>query len=333
MKNKIVLCVLLCVLVVVALVPFNAFAEDNTFVSRPCVVPFLLKNFFSPDETQVIPRNESVLSAITLKRVDTRFVVLLGQYTIVDGLLIEDYDEKADLIESVVDFKSSNARFIGGSYTSSNSSLAPIYYFETVHKFHTIGAPTSELVTFLRANPNARPERFTLSFTAAGASSNTDYVYTFSDGNTLSFRFWLNLQIFYKFDGSNSLAINFSLPCLFNTYIFPTMYEVGEDYNGTYENGFASGYESAMNTVDVNSSSYRSGYNIAKNQWFNKGYSKGISESQTLFGYLSGVAQAPINFLRESLSFEILGVSIYDFVCSILTVCALLVVVKAVSGV
>lgn len=99
------------------------------------------------------------------------------------------------------------------------------------------------------------------------------------------------------------------------------------------DNAYRQGYEEARSTVDKDSESYKSGYDTAKSEWYAKGFAVGEKESQTWFGYLAGVAQAPIEFLKESLSFELLGVSMYDFVCSILMVCALLVVVKAVSGV
>lgn len=334
MNKKVILLILCVLLVVVAVVPFSAFAESNTFSSQPCIIPVYSNCAFSPDGSSVSYFRASVCSSITLERSGDSFRVFGGYYNLFDGSISGgDIDSDSDLIYDVsVPFRDSSAVFFGGSdFNSVNGDLFAVYYFDTVFKFYSIG-DVSSLMSFLNTYPNARPELFALRYDKA-KEDGSFFTYEFNSGRSLSFKWWVTLDIFYSFDGSQSIGLSLSFPALYQQFMTPSLFYVGSDMNGTFDSGFAQGYESAFNTVDENSASYKSGYDVAKTEWYAKGFAKGENEGKTLFGYLAGVAQAPIDFLKESLSFELLGVSIYDFVCSILTVCALLVVIKAVSGV
>lgn len=327
-------CVILVTLVASLCVPFGVFAEsDDTFVSQPCVMPILLLSAWSPDGQQVSYLASNTFVSPRLERRNLMFGFYFGGYELFYGTLGEDFDDNLDFIDTaVVPFRSSSATVIGATDSVIVAGdLSRVYYFELPYKVGCLANSSSSLVSYINANPSARPELFAVSYSLANDDGSI-FTYTFESGRTLSFKWWVSLDIFYKFDGSQSLGIRLSFPAVYANDL-PSLYYVGADMNGTFEQGFMQGYLSLFNTVDTNSASYKSGYDIAKSEWYNKGFVVGESQSKSWFGYLAGVAQAPIDFLRESLSFELLGVSMYDFVCSVLTVCALLVVIKAVSGV
>lgn len=98
-----------------------------------------------------------------------------------------------------------------------------------------------------------------------------------------------------------------------------------------YNAGFADGTLNANNVVTVGSASYNQGVVVGENSGYSRGYADGSEQGGTAwYSYIAGVAQAPINFLKNSLSFELLGVSMYDFVCSLLALCGVICVIKVV---
>lgn len=99
-----------------------------------------------------------------------------------------------------------------------------------------------------------------------------------------------------------------------------------------YNAGFADGTLNANNVVTVGSASYNKGLSVGEQNGYARGYADGneLGGGTAWYSYIAGVAQAPINFLKNSLSFELLGVSMYDFVCSLLALCGVICVIKVV---
>ena len=107
---------------------------------------------------------------------------------------------------------------------------------------------------------------------------------------------------------------------------------VSSSLEDSYNSGYRAGVNDSSSVIDMSSASYSAGLKSGYDTGFNKGYAEATSDNKTLFSYLAGVAQAPIDFLRESLSFEILGVSMYDFVCGLITVCGVVLVIRFCFG-
>ena len=142
------------------------------------------------------------------------------------------------------------------------------------------------------------------------------YTFFFDDGN----------------DGENYICFHFPDQ---RTYYAPTtpytVYPNALTSQNAYSNGYADGVSYANSVINTDSASYNNGYSVGKTDGYNLGYANGTSSGKTWFSYLAGVAQAPIDFLKESLSFEILGVSMYDFVCSLLAICGVVIILKVVG--
>lgn len=132
--------------------------------------------------------------------------------------------------------------------------------------------------------------------------------------------------------GENYISFHFPDQRTFYAPTIPyTVYPNALTSQNAYSNGYADGISYADSVINVDSASYNKGYNVGKTDGYNLGYSNGTSSGKTWFSYLAGVAQAPIDFLKESLSFEILGVSMYDFVCSLLAICGVVIILKVVG--
>lgn len=126
-----------------------------------------------------------------------------------------------------------------------------------------------------------------------------------------------------------SLSLTYYIPAP-NFEVAPTDFTVtvpSEQYNA----GYVAGVDNANLTVTTSSASYTKGYSVGRTDGYAAGYKDGSVQGGTAwYNYLAGVAQAPIDFLKQSLSFELLGVSMYDFVCSLLAVCGVVCVIKVV---
>lgn len=145
---------------------------------------------------------------------------------------------------------------------------------------------------------------------------------TWTEGNNVAWEFYFTF-------GSGEQWIRFYIPAP-NFEITPSDVVItvpDEQYNA----GFADGFVNANNTVTVGSASYKQGVLVGENTGYARGYSDGSELGGTAwYSYIAGVAQAPIDFLRQSLSFNLLGVSMYDFVCSLLALCGVICVIKVV---
>lgn len=318
-----VLLVALSVFAFVGCVDVANAEEVSTYASTLGRIPIFFNGGYSMTGTDVNYTNTLADTVVSVSRTGLSFSVSFNQWQVWSGV-VSDMDNTVS--ETSYDVKEGLKYLGSGQFSNSTTTgTAFSWYWGDVAVWCSV---QGDLETYLNANPNARPTVVTLSFSKYSSKQS----YTFVNGRSISYLYNCFIGVFYKFDGSQSIGFFVYTPTMITERDITTLY-IGQNYGGSYDEGFASGYEQALLTVDPNSESYKSGYDVAKNEWYAKGFSKGEKESQTWFGYLAGVAQAPIEFLKESLSFELLGVSMYDFVCSILMVCALMVVVKAVSGV
>ena len=145
---------------------------------------------------------------------------------------------------------------------------------------------------------------------------------TWIEGNNVAWEFYFTF-------GSGEQWMRFYIPAP-NFEVTPADVVItvpDEQYNV----GFADGVVNANNIVTVDSASYKQGVLVGEQNGYALGYSDGSEQGGTAwYSYLGAVAQAPINFLKNSLSFELLGVSMYDFVCSLLALCGVICVIKVV---
>lgn len=297
--------------------------EVASYASTFGRIPIFFNGGYSFTGTDVNYTPTLAESVISVSRSGLNFSVSFNDWNVWCG---SPADMDGSVTETSIDVRSGFNYLGSGQFSGATTTgVAFSWYWGDVAVWCV---EQGDLSTYLNANPNARPAVVTLSFTKYSSKQ----TYTFANSRSISYLYNCFVGVFYEFNGSQSVGFLIYTPTLISDKDIGTLY-IGQNYGGTYDEGFAAGYEQAIGTVDKNSESYKSGYDTAKSEWYAKGFAVGEKESQTWFGYLAGVAQAPIEFLKQSLSFELLGVSMYDFVCSILMVCALLVVVKAVSGV
>lgn len=168
----------------------------------------------------------------------------------------------------------------------------------------------------------------------AGSTDNISPSYTFGTITVSQVNYVCKYTFFFDNGSGGENYICFHFPDQ-RTYYAPTtpftVYPNQLTSESAYANGYADGVSYADSVINENSASYNNGYANGKTDGYNLGYSTGTSANKTWFSALAGVAQAPIDFLKESLSFELLGVSMYDFVCSLLAICGVVIILKVVG--
>lgn len=88
--------------------------------------------------------------------------------------------------------------------------------------------------------------------------------------------------------------------------------------NEGYQNGYADGEKAGSET------GYGQGYEIG----YNAGYSSGQASSTNLWSYILTIGQAPFEFMKDMLNFEIFGVDIIGLVSSLLTAALVVTIIR-----
>lgn len=107
-----------------------------------------------------------------------------------------------------------------------------------------------------------------------------------------------------------------------------------EPEESSYTQGYIDGQTDANNTVNINSASYVAGVDQANNTVntnsasYDAGYTAGSNNAGSLSNLFSGVLEAPVHVVLETLNFEIFGIDVSTFVLSLLTVGFIAIIFK-----
>lgn len=162
---------------------------------------------------------------------------------------------------------------------------------------------------------------------------------TFTGNGTNGFRYSIsygstfgNTQYFYCFAYDEFLPSGFSLfwgesnnKYTFSDNIINYLKDNAFNGNNTYSQGLQDGYAQGKND------GYAEGKAVGVREGFNEGLEANTT-AVTIFNGILSVGLLPINIFLAVFNFEILGINLGSFVSSMLTVCLVIIVIKAVLG-
>lgn len=98
-----------------------------------------------------------------------------------------------------------------------------------------------------------------------------------------------------------------------------------------YNKGFTEGEKQGLNSgfTDGQEKGYASGYKEGERVGYNKGFAKG-SEDDGFFKLFTAAISAPITAITGLFNFEMMGVDLSGFVMSLITLCAVIAVIKVI---
>lgn len=250
----------------------------------------------------------------------TRFQVIIGHNEIsylVDG---EDYSSGSDILFEDISIQTNNiGQFIGESF-----------YFETDNGLFTFDYY----------------DNITYDFILSSDYDSFEFYFYFNDTNgilaeqmvafTMYFSFELPISSYFSsaigsapFDGYGY----YSQPCgIVNIDALNYYYKFFLDNQNAYQNGYQAGYD--LGSSQINQSSYNAGYDkgyaLGAETYYDIGYNQGVNSAHeyTFDSLLSSVFDVPVRTFTSLFNFEILGINMASFFLSILTLCAVLAVVK-----
>lgn len=157
---------------------------------------------------------------------------------------------------------------------------------------------------------------------SAAWNMNTKWVsWTYYDVSANTFVFALPV---YGFSQQSSLSFDYD-------YWYTTAVTDNNIYQQGYSTGYAIGNSEGM--AAGSQESFNAGYTAGKTQGFNQGYQEGVESANnyTFFSLISAVIDAPIKAFSGLLDFNVFGYNMKNFYLSLITVCIIIAILKAVT--